>query len=98
MVYDPKVKPEQIYANLDFLGTRNEVDNRKSLKVIETSEEACIDAHAVAVLTEWEEFKEINWQKVYDNMLKPALLFDGRRILKSCIIKEAGFEYYSIGR
>jgi hypothetical protein len=31
------------------------------------------------VLTEWDEFKTYDWQKIYDNMLKPAFVFDGRK-------------------
>jgi len=38
------------------------------------------NAHAIAVLTEWDEFKTYDWQKIYTNMLKPAFVFDGRNI------------------
>jgi len=38
------------------------------------------DAHKVAVLFEWDEFKTYDWHKVYDNMKKPAFVFDGRNI------------------
>lgn len=43
---------------------------------------ACMDgAHGVAVLTEWDEFKQYDWKKIYDSMVKPAFVFDGRNIL-----------------
>jgi UDPglucose 6-dehydrogenase len=39
------------------------------------------DAHAIAVLTEWDEFKNYDWEKIYDDMNKPAFIFDGRNLL-----------------
>ena len=59
--------------------------------------EVCKDSHAVAVLTEWDEFKKFDWKKIYDNMLKPAFLFDGRRLLERKTKEEIGFEFYAIG-
>ena len=43
--------------------------------------EACNGAHAVAVCTEWDEFKALDWRRIYSDMLKPAFVFDGRGIL-----------------
>jgi UDPglucose 6-dehydrogenase len=42
--------------------------------------EACKEAHAIAVLTEWDEFVQYDWQRIYDS-IKPAFVFDGRNIL-----------------
>jgi UDPglucose 6-dehydrogenase len=50
------------------------------------------------VLTEWDEFKTLDWQRIYDNMKKPAFLFDGRLILDNKALSEIGFEVYSIGK
>jgi len=61
------------------------------------AQEVCKDAHGVAVLTEWDEFKELDWQAVYDEMLKPAFLFDGRRLLNVAELKKVGFEVFVIG-
>lgn len=97
VVYDPKVKEEQIYSDLNYLGSRSEEENRRLVKVVSSPMEACKNAHAVAVLTEWTEFKELNWQKVYDSMLKPAFLFDGRRLLEPKTKVEIGFDFYAIG-
>ena len=97
VVYDPKVEPEQIYADLDRLNTRSEQDNRRLVKVVDDPMEACKDAHAIAVLTEWDEFKQLDWSQVYQNMLKPAFLFDGRRLLDRKTKEEIGFDFYAIG-
>lgn len=97
VVYDPKVTEEQIYSDLDYLGSRSNDANRQAVTVVNDPMEACKGAHAIAVLTEWDEFRELDWQKVYDNMLKPAFLFDGRRLLRPDTKREIGFEFYAIG-
>ncbi|PTX42602.1 UDPglucose 6-dehydrogenase [Christiangramia gaetbulicola] len=97
VVYDPKVTEEQIYADLDYLGTRSEKENRERVTVLKDPYKVCDKAHAIAVLTEWDEFMELDWQKVYKAMLKPAFLFDGRRLLDRKTKEEIGFEFYAIG-
>src|SRR5690554_2392838 len=97
-VYDPKVEAEQIYADLDYLNSRSEEENRRLVKVVQTPYEAMHEAHAVAVLTEWDEFKTYDWQKAYENMKKPAFVFDGRNVLNSAELKELGFIYEGIGK
>ncbi len=97
VVYDPKVKAEQIYADLEYLGTHSSEEIRDRVKVVNTAKEACKAAHAVAVLTEWDEFRDLDWKAVYGNMLKPAFLFDGRRLLNKTELKEVGFEVFVIG-
>jgi UDPglucose 6-dehydrogenase len=97
VVYDPKVKPEQIYADLGYLGTRSEQENRSLVSVVNDPYEATKDSHAVAILTEWDEFKQLDWNTIYIDMLKPAFLFDGRRLLDKQTKEEIGFEFYAIG-
>lgn len=97
VVYDPKVSEERIYADLDYLQTRSEEENRKLLTVVSTPQEAAENAHAIAVLTEWDEFKKLDWESVYENMLKPAFLFDGRKILDRKSQENIGFQFYGIG-
>ncbi|MDV7140106.1 nucleotide sugar dehydrogenase [Maribacter sp. TH_r10] len=98
VVYDPKVPAERIYADLDYLNTRSPEENRRLLKVVKDPSEAVEDAHAVAVLTEWDEFKTYDWKAIYDKMLKPAFVFDGRRLLDNEKMKTLGFDYYKIGQ
>lgn len=96
-VYDPKVNAEQIYSDLDYLGTRSPEENRQLLTVVNDPMEAAKEAHAIAILTEWDEFKSYDWNAIFETMLKPAFLFDGRRILDSEAMKAAGFQFYKIG-
>lgn len=91
-VYDPQVGEEQIRA--DVLGT----GTNPNLIVVKSALEACDGAHAVAVLTEWDEFKDLDFKKIYDGMLKPAFIFDGRNILPHAKLKEIGFRVFAIGK
>jgi len=96
-VYDPKVGEKQIYGDMDYLETRSTEENRKGLSVFPDPYEACKDSHAIAVLTEWDEFKDYDWQRIYDNMLKPAKVFDGRNLLDTEKLIAIGFKVQSIG-
>lgn len=97
-VYDPKVPEKAMYADLDYLETRSKEENRKLLKVVHDPYEACKDAHAIAVITEWDEFKTYDWKRIYDGMMKPAFIFDGRNILDHKKLMEIGFKVKAIGK
>src|SRR5690606_13417001 len=96
-VYDPKVTAEQVYADLDYLGTRSPEENRRLVEVVSDPYEAADRAHAIAVLTEWDEFKTYDWSRIKENMMKPAFVFDGRKLLVSNNLGDLGFKYYTIG-
>ncbi len=98
VVYDPKVPEERIYADLDYLGTRSLKENRDLLQVVKEPIEITKEAHAIAILTEWDEFKTYDWNNIFENMLKPAFVFDGRRILDKETMEDIGFNYYKIGQ
>lgn len=97
-VYDPKVPAESMYADLDYLNTRSKEENRNLLKVVNDPYEACKNAHAIAVITEWDEFKTYDWQRIYDSMIKPAFIFDGRNVLDHKKLVEIGFKVKAIGK
>jgi len=96
-VYDPKVAEHQIYFDLDYLNSRSSDENKKRLKVENDPYKAAEKAHAIAVLTEWDEFKDYDWKRIYDSMLKPAFIFDGRNILDKKKLEAIGFVYQGIG-
>lgn len=96
-VYDPKVTTEQIYADLDYLNTRSSAENRRLVDVVSDPYEAIDQAHAVAILTEWDEFKEYDWVRIKERMMRPAFVFDGRKLLSKHNLDEKGFVYYAIG-
>ena len=96
-VYDPQVSYEQVLADLDYLETRTTAKNSKYVTSFQNPYDACDKAHAVAILTEWDEFKNFDWKKIYDSMLKPAFIFDGRNLLNAAEMESIGFVYQAIG-
>lgn len=97
-VYDPKVNYLQMLSDVNHLGTRDEEINEKLLTYSSDPYETCHDAHAVAILTEWDEFKSYDWQRIYNSMKKPAFVFDGRNIVDAEKLKEIGFKVFLIGK
>lgn len=59
---------------------------------------AAADAHAIAVVTEWPEYAELDYEAIYASMAKPAFIFDGRNILDHRHLFELGFNVYAIGK
>ena len=55
-------------------------------------------AHAVAVLTEWPQFAELDYEAIHESMIKPAFIFDGRNILDHRRLHAIGFNVYAVGR
>lgn len=96
-VYDPKVTEERMYADLDYLNTRSEEENKNLLTVESNPYKACEGSHAIAILTEWDEFNTYDWQRIYEGMNKPAFVFDGRGILDIKALERIGFVCYKIG-
>lgn len=96
-VYDPKVATERVYSDMDYLNSRSSEDNKNQLTVCADPYEACKDAHAIAVLTEWDEFKDYDWARIKENMKKPSFVFDGRKLLNRAKLEALGFIYYAIG-
>lgn len=60
--------------------------------------EAARESDAVAVMTEWQQYKDLDWEKIYDSMRKPAFLFDGRNMLDHNLLYKIGFNVYPIGK
>ena len=96
-VFDPKVSRKKIIADLDYLETRKTEKNEESISTFDNPYEASKNSHAIAVLTEWDEFVNYDWKKIYDGMQKPAFVFDGRNILNKSELEGIGFTYQGIG-
>lgn len=60
--------------------------------------DACSNAEAIVIATEWKEFREIDWQAIYDKMKKPAFVFDGRLLVDADKLRKIGFKVETIGR
>ncbi|KAM0787835.1 hypothetical protein ACM66B_003889 [Microbotryomycetes sp. NB124-2] len=98
-IYDPKVPEKQIWLDLTVPGVQDgEAQVKKQVTICESAMEAALGAEGIVVATEWDEFKTLDWQKVYDSMAKPAFVFDGRGILPFKDLEKIGFKVFTIGR
>ncbi|MGH9794908.1 MAG: UDP-glucose dehydrogenase family protein [Candidatus Acidiferrales bacterium] len=82
--YDPEAMDRARAAKLDVEFAKDAYEVAKG-------------ADAVAILTEWPEFRQLDWQRIHDSLARPLLL-DGRNLLDPAAMKSIGFEYHSIGR
>ena len=91
-IYDPKVEEAQIWMDLQEALPAMPLETiKKQVTIVHSALEACKQKEAIVIATEWKEFKEIDWKVVYDQMSKPAFVFDGRMILDAAKLKEIGF-------
>ena len=94
-IYDPKVKQAQVNFDLSNLNA----DYDKSLvNFIDEPFLNISEYNIIAIMTEWDEFKNYDWEKIYKKTKKPAYIFDGRNILGIENIKKIGFNYIGLGR
>ena len=92
-VYDPKVPAHEIKT--DTLGKG--VENPR-LTIAQNAYEACAGAHAIAIVTEWDEFRTLDYAKIFIGMPKPAFLFDGRNVVDLAALRKIGFRASGIGK
>lgn len=100
-VYDPKVTRKDMFAEFNYtlnVNTTTYKDLESSIITAEDPYTAAQGSHALVIMTEWDEFTTLDYQRIYDSMAKPAFIFDGRNILNIQELKNIGFEVYSIGR
>jgi UDPglucose 6-dehydrogenase len=97
-IYDPKVSAEEVFKELEYATgiTRQELETRVVVEA--DAYAATADAHAVAVITEWDCFRTLDFRRIYATMNKPAFAFDGRNILPRETLRAIGFEVHAIGK
>jgi UDPglucose 6-dehydrogenase len=103
-IYDPKVSEAKIKSDMRYVWELKGVIEEKIVQklnqifVYDTPQEAMDQAHAIAVVTEWDEFKTYDWAAIYEKMYKPAFVFDGRNILDAEQLSAIGFQVKGIGK
>ena len=96
-VYDPKVNSNQIFFDLEYLNGNDK--NNKKFTLIKKAPLDCVkQTNIIAILTEWDEFKDYDWANIFKKMNKPAYIFDGRNILNREELESIGFNYIGLGR
>ena len=88
-ITDPQAIPN---AQKDLAGIDDEA------KFMRDPYEAAKGAHALALLTEWAEYRDLDYQEIFKSMSKPAFIFDGRNHLDHKKLFEIGFNVYPIGK
>ncbi len=89
--YDPRVKKEQILR--EFVGE----EYKEKVFVCESEICAAKATDAVIVLTEWDQFRFLEWEKIYQIMRKPAWVFDSRIFLDRDKLEDIGFNTWTTG-
>lgn len=100
-VYDPEVTREDMFIEMNYTCKVNTTTHPKLEESVITSPDAytaCEGAHCLATLTEWDEFKTLDFEKIYASMCKPAFVFDGRNLLDHDKLRKIGFEVYAVGK
>ncbi|KAI4572677.1 hypothetical protein MJT46_019548 [Ovis ammon polii x Ovis aries] len=99
-IYDPKVPREQIVVDLSHPGVSKDDQVARLVTISKDPYEACDGAHAVVICTEWDMFKELDYERIHKKMLKPAFIFDGRRVLDGLHneLQTIGFQIETIGK
>ena len=88
-IHDPQALDN---AKLDLANIDGEIS------YYEDPAEAVQDAHAIVVLTEWQQFKKYDYQQFYATMKKPTFIFDGRNILDHQALYALGFNVFPLGQ
>ncbi len=97
-IYDPKVPGSVILETLGLSEDEASVGDEPPVTLCSSPVEACANAHAFALLTEWDAFLELDYQAVFDGMVQPAFAFDGRNLLDLSALEEIGFRAFGIGK
>jgi UDPglucose 6-dehydrogenase len=92
------VAPETICGDLRRATGLSDGELQKRVVCEADAYRAVTGAHAVVVLTEWDQFKSLDFECVYRRMKKPAFAFDGRNVLPHEAMRSIGFEVYGIGK
>ncbi|RCN30242.1 nucleotide sugar dehydrogenase [Ancylostoma caninum] len=94
-IYDPKVTETQMRWEL---AQRSPEDIVSKLVTVHSDPYTAADgAHAIVILTEWDEFKTLDYERIYKSMQHPASIFDGRLILDQRQLRSYGFRTFAIG-
>ncbi|KAG8197545.1 hypothetical protein JTE90_007281 [Oedothorax gibbosus] len=97
-IYDPKVERKQIILDLECTdGIEDSYKVEDQVLNFPCPYQAAQNTHAIVICTEWDEFLELDYKKIYDNMFKPAFVFDGRKMLPTERLQNIGFHVETIG-
>eukprot|EP00697_Spironema_sp_BW2_P010783 gnl/Spiro4/26169_TR13043_c0_g1_i1.p1 gnl/Spiro4/26169_TR13043_c0_g1~~gnl/Spiro4/26169_TR13043_c0_g1_i1.p1 ORF type:complete len:480 (-),score=88.63 gnl/Spiro4/26169_TR13043_c0_g1_i1:80-1519(-) len=99
VVVDPRVPQEWVMSELRYQKCPDNLllPSQQLLFYDQDPYTAAVNAHALLVCTEWDEFKTLDYQRLFNVMAKPAFIFDGRRLLNVDDMQRIGFQVFAIG-
>ena len=97
LINDPIVSKKQIEMELGIKEFENKNMNIGKWQFIEDINKAADNADAIVVVTEWEEYKNLNWRKLSDLLRRPSWIFDTRGIIPISLLRELKSYYWQIG-
>ena len=101
MVNDPKVLVEDMFLEFKYtleMTPESFPAMNKCLSFERDVYKAVEKSHCIAVMTEWDHFKTLDFDRIYKSMEKPAFVFDGRNIYSPQKLAEYDIKYYGVGR
>ena len=99
--FDPKVTRDAFLYELEYTNGVTQANTPLLDKLFHVDADpyaAAAGADAIAVLTEWDMFKSLDWARLYGAMRKPAFVFDGRNVLDHAALRALGFEVFAVGK
>ena len=99
VIHDPKVATDQMARDLqqESASQVDALSGSGSWARANSVEDAVMGADAVLVLTEWQHYRDLNWQALAARMRKPAWVFDARAVADPAQIKAAGLSLWRVG-
>ena len=97
LINDPVVSKMQIEMELGLKEFENNNRNIGKWQFIADINKSADNADAIVVVTEWEDYKNLNWRKLSDLLRKPSWIFDTRGIIPISLLKELSSYYWQIG-
>ena len=97
LINDPAVSKMQIEMELGLKEFENNNRNIGKWQFIADINKSADNADAIVVVTEWEDYKNLNWRKLSDLLRKPSWIFDTRGIIPISLLKEVSSYYWQIG-
>ena len=97
-IHDPKVETAQMARDLNQNeAAQLDAGGTGSWQRLESIEAAVAGADAVLILTEWDQYRQLNWADLAARMRRPAWLFDARAVADPAQVKAAGVSLWRVG-
>ena len=95
IINDPKVDKKTVFEAIN--SNNNNLENKYQIIYEKNISKAIDNADAVLIMTEWDEYKKLDWKNLQNKMRKPSWVFDTRSIISESTIKETNLNFWQLG-